>query len=805
MRNNNVKKGKNLFVGLLLTLGQLVAVHAYSMEGMEDTKGDDAEESAIGGRLYSRQLQHGYTVMLKEKEGGVAMWRWKGSVTKSVFPVPRPSSMTSVACNPTEKIIAVGNSIGTVTAYDCVNWDSLHTTPLHKESISQVVFEPEGQLAASSSSDKTVKLWDPKTGKELKTLEHKAAVQSLVFNPHQSEYLTTVSADGVVSRWDLEDVQSPQPEIGFELGGNSQEQANSVAIGPKGKLLAVASQDGKLRYWNATANRKNARFTVSAHTGAINALAFSSQSTLASSGNDTVVKLWDSQQPETALITLQAHNKTLRTVAFNPTGTIVASAGEDATIRLWDVKSGKQIKELDGHTAGTTSLEFIAQGKLLLSVGHDDALRVWEVSSGRELDVFKDKEGWELSYRGQYLALEVDEQMEQRILIQELQGRNTQLQEQVEQLKKEKEDEYENLHLRHFEQDAKQVQELVDRVKQDTDLKTKLWWLVDYSKFNPQAALIAANALTVLNTAGESFVGKDLRGIHASVHAADDSNQTPWQGPDLRGADLRQTDFANADLRGADLTNVTFRLQVDHKDLAGHTSVVYGVSFSSDGQRVASSSYDSTVRIWNAISGQQLHQLKGHMNSVYSVTFSPKDKLVASGSVDNTVRIWNATNGQQLQQFNGHTHYIISVAFSPDGRLLVSGGGDNMVRIWNINNGQQLRQLKGHTQYVHSVAFSPDGQQVVSGSGDNTVRIWNATSGQQLYQLKGHTNSVNSVRFSPNNQHVVSLGHDGTVRLWDVTSGQQLRQFPGSGDGAWLEHLSFCADGRYLAGPACGN
>ena len=133
---------------------------------------------------------------------------------------------------------------------------------------------------------------------------------------------------------------------------------------------------------------------------------------------------------------------------------------------------------------------------------------------------------------------------------------------------------------------------------------------------------------------------------------------------------------------------------------------------------------------------------------------------------------------------------------------MVSGGADNTVRIWNASSGQQLQQLNGHTSHVYSVAFSPDTKLVVSGGADKTVRIWDTNSGQQLQQLNGHTNQVNSVRFLPNARHVASLGHDNTVRLWDTSSGQQLQQLPANGVGGWSEHLSFCADGKYLAAPA---
>ena len=72
------------------------------------------------------------------------------------------------------------------------------------------------------------------------------------------------------------------------------------------------------------------------------------------------------------------------------------------------------------------------------------------------------------------------------------------------------------------------------------------------------------------------------------------------------------------------------------------------------------------MRVWNASTGAQLHQLTGHTNSVYSVVFSSDRSHIVSGSYDFSVRVWDAKTGAELQQLNGHTHHVSSVAFSHD-------------------------------------------------------------------------------------------------------------------------------------------
>jgi WD40 repeat protein len=114
---------------------------------------------------------------------------------------------------------------------------------------------------------------------------------------------------------------------------------------------------------------------------------------------------------------------------------------------------------------------------------------------------------------------------------------------------------------------------------------------------------------------------------------------------------------------------------------------------------------------------------------VYSVAFSPDSKRIASGSYDTTVRLWDSNTGQPIgQPITGHRGKFFGmtrVAFSPDGKLIVSGSVDDTVRLWNAATGQPIGDpLIGHNRAVVSVAFSPDGTRFASGSNDHTVRLW---------------------------------------------------------------------------------
>ena len=243
---------------------------------------------------------------------------------------------------------------------------------------------------------------------------------------------------------------------------------------------------------------------------------------------------------------------------------------------------------------------------------------------------------------------------------------------------------------------------------------------------------------------------------------------------------------------------------VHEKTLSEHTWV-WSVSFSPDSRTVASANRDQTIRFWDTQSGENKKTLIGHTDWVRSVSFSPDGRILASGGFDTTIRLWEATTGTHKNTLIGHMKAIECVSFSPDGKILASGGWDLTVRLWDVSTGKLLKTLIGHTGEVTSVSFASNGLVLASGGGfgDNTVRLWNMTTGKHKITLKGHTGSVHSVVFSPDSLTLASGSGDLTIRLWNAETGKHQKIL--TGHSSDVQTVAFSPDGKILASGSMDN
>ena len=234
------------------------------------------------------------------------------------------------------------------------------------------------------------------------------------------------------------------------------------------------------------------------------------------------------------------------------------------------------------------------------------------------------------------------------------------------------------------------------------------------------------------------------------------------------------------------------RFEGSYLTLYQHRDAVSSTVYSPDGDLIASSSRDKTIKIWNAKTGQLIRTLAGHTDWVLSSVFSPDGRYIASSSNDKTIKIWDVKNGKEVRSLTGHAGSVTSVAFSSDGKQLASASWDKTVKIWNAESGSEIRTLTDHAQSVLSVAFSPDDRLIASGSV-GTTKIWEAKTGKELKQFDKGTSPHEAVSFSPDGRYLASANWDGLM-VWNVDTGKEERFFINQ-----KSALAFSPDGRFIA------
>jgi WD40 repeat protein len=238
----------------------------------------------------------------------------------------------------------------------------------------------------------------------------------------------------------------------------------------------------------------------------------------------------------------------------------------------------------------------------------------------------------------------------------------------------------------------------------------------------------------------------------------------------------------------------------------------FATSFSPDGKRLAIGGADAGwAVVVDVRSGRRELALYGHEGGLSDIDWSPNGRWIATSSGDSSARIWDAVSGRSLFTLFGPSGPFTHADWSPDSGRLVIGSGDD-ARVWEISAQGAREELvlssQANRSGVWGVAFSPDGERVMTGAIDvGTVQVWDvANSGDAEWaNLQGVEEGLNSVAFTPDGRLVSSAG-DGTLALWDSGySKRTLTIHPQEPFEPFFDSIEVSPDGELIAAAIAGR
>ncbi|KAH0562255.1 hypothetical protein GP486_003051, partial [Trichoglossum hirsutum] len=221
-------------------------------------------------------------------------------------------------------------------------------------------------------------------------------------------------------------------------------------------------------------------------------------------------------------------------------------------------------------------------------------------------------------------------------------------------------------------------------------------------------------------------------------------------------------------------------------ELRKHSDEVWYLQFSHDGKRLASTSRDSTIIIYDTETFEVVRTLSEHSGWVAYVAWSPDCSKLISCSHDKKAKLWDMHSGDCIT-IDHHTEPVSSCSWAPDGLTFVTGSMDKQMCAWNLS-GNLLYTWKGYR--INDCVISPDGRRLICVSTEKRIHVYNYLTREEEYnvQLKVDLTCLN---ISQDSRYMLVNMSDNEIQLLDIETADIVRRFMGQKQGHYVIRSAF--------------
>ena len=639
----------------------------------------------------------------------------------------------------------------------------------HSSSIKSVFFTSDGAYLISASEDRTIKIWEAATGRELRTLRHAEPLTAMALSPDDK---TIIAADekGNINLWNL-----PTGKSLGKLSGKPTPGISSLSFSPDGRY-AVSTYYGNLIYWNAATKKQIfvlERKFAKGYAAEIKKAAFLSSGGYLALGVQLVDDHYKSRGINIEIFDLKKR-KTIKNYEIlkgnsEISDLTVSPDGKHLFLSVMSPKS-KDVFDKDGKllvidAGGGSIVKELSFNEPLYQIVYSPDGHYAVASNFKEVIIYETK-NWQ-TVRKIPAHLPVAFSPDSQSMICGNDNTWTYYSQWVHKTGLDLIDIKTGNRINRYAANADQITS-ASFAAGEREIRSQSWIILDWDRENG-----LLRKPLILRDAAKSMI---------TARAASPDGKYLVVGND-QGTHL----YSTADGR--------MRRMWDKS--------IFRPDFTADGKILFFSTYDRKVILWDIENNRQIRQFadweqKDQLYIDYN-KISPDGRYAVVVLHDyekqeskNMMIVWDANTGREIRR-SEIKESVNSLIFSPDSRHILTGeakynadGFEIGAVLRSIEDNRIVRKFPGHKDMISALAFSSNGEFILTGSWDQQIFLWETKSGKKIKTFTGHAGLIYTLEFSADNKNFISASNDNTVRLWDVPGGREIAQFIAFVDGEWI-------------------